>query len=140
MAGMPLGLIIIGAVLHFVSCRTIVIAIFYLSRLRVPRYGAILQFLNFVFLLVTFILCLARKYLLLPFSNRPTKCFTDKDLDAPHPFEVLFIIFAAAFALEEYTASRQHGWVSEYRHHTLSTSVNQASSLHCQREGTVILP
>ncbi|KAH9989483.1 hypothetical protein BJV77DRAFT_1151491 [Russula vinacea] len=63
-------------------------------RLRVPRYGAILEFLNFALLLVVFVLCLAHK-----------------DLDAPHPFEILFIVFAAAFALEEYTASRQHGWV-----------------------------
>jgi len=63
-------------------------------RLRVPRYGAILEFLNFAFLLVAFVLCLSYK-----------------NLDAPHPFEILFIIFAVAFALEEYTASRQHGWI-----------------------------
>jgi hypothetical protein len=63
-------------------------------RLRVPRYGAILEFLNFALLLVTFVLCLSYK-----------------NLDAPHPFEILFIIFAVAFALEEYTASRQHGWI-----------------------------
>ena len=29
-------------------------------------------------------------------------------------FEKLFIVFAAAFALEEYTASKEHGWGSEY--------------------------
>ncbi|KAH9998811.1 hypothetical protein BJV74DRAFT_187360 [Russula compacta] len=62
-------------------------------RLRVPRYGAVLEFLNFASLLVVFVLCLSYK-----------------DLDTPHLFEVLFIIFAAAFALEEYTASIEHGW------------------------------
>ncbi|KAH8980895.1 hypothetical protein EDB92DRAFT_1899322 [Lactarius akahatsu] len=62
-------------------------------RLRVPRYGAILEFLNFACLLVTFILCLFYK-----------------DLNTPNAFEVLFIVFAAAFALEEYTASVEHGW------------------------------
>lgn len=66
MAGMPLGLIIIGAVLH--SC---ILSYHrncsFISRLRVPRYGAILEFLNFAFLLVVFVLCLARKYLPLPF-------------------------------------------------------------------------
>jgi hypothetical protein len=52
----------------------------------------------------------------------PHQFITDKNLDAPHPFEILFIIFAVAFALEEYTASRQHGWISECRYHdTLST-------------------
>ncbi len=76
-----------------------------------------------------------------PFPNCLIKFITDKNLDALHPFEILFIIFAVAFALEEYTASRQHGWVSECRHHdTLSTSINQASSLHCQREHRTVLP
>ncbi|KAH9068507.1 hypothetical protein EDB83DRAFT_2506124 [Lactarius deliciosus] len=65
-------------------------------RLRVPRYGAILEFLNFTCLLVTFILCLFCSSL--AFSPY-------KDLNTPNAFEVLFIVFAAAFALEEYTAS-----------------------------------
>ncbi len=30
-------------------------------------------------------------------------------------FEKVFIIFATAFALEEYTASKEHGYTSEYR-------------------------
>ncbi|KAH9972144.1 hypothetical protein BGW80DRAFT_1474791 [Lactifluus volemus] len=62
-------------------------------RLRVPRYGAILEFLNFACLFVTFILCLSRK------RSPPL-----------HNYEILFIIFAAAFALEEYTTSIEHGW------------------------------
>ncbi|KAF8640326.1 hypothetical protein AX16_010221 [Volvariella volvacea WC 439] len=63
-------------------------------RLRVPRYGAILEFLNFVVLLLTFVLCL---------SNR--------DLNSVTPWECAFIIMASAFALEEYTAASEHGWI-----------------------------
>ncbi|KAI0707123.1 hypothetical protein C8Q76DRAFT_748084 [Earliella scabrosa] len=62
-------------------------------RLRVPRYGAILEFLNFALLLTTFLLCL----------------FT-KNLNEMNGFEKVFILFATAFALEEYTASKEHGW------------------------------
>ena len=36
-------------------------------RLRVPRYGAILEFLNFALLLTTFLLCLSSE---IPRSNR----------------------------------------------------------------------
>ncbi|KAH9063947.1 hypothetical protein EDB87DRAFT_1673307 [Lactarius vividus] len=71
-------------------------------RLRVPRYGAILEFLNFACLLVTFIFFLL-VYVLIG-------SITDKDLNTPNAFEVLFIVFAAAFTLEEYTASIEHGW------------------------------
>ena len=137
-AGMPLGSIIIGVVLHLCHCHIIVIVVS-LSRLRVPRYGAILEFLNFAFLLVAFVLCLSCKCLLLLSLIALTNFISDKDLDAPHPFEILFIIFAVAFALEEYTASRQHGWISEYRYHdTLSSCINQVSSLHCKREDRTI--
>ncbi|EPT01375.1 hypothetical protein FOMPIDRAFT_133127 [Fomitopsis schrenkii] len=62
-------------------------------RLRVPKYGAILEFLNFALLLTTFLLCL---------SNR--------EAGRMNAFEVVFIVFAAAFTLEEYTASKEHGW------------------------------
>ncbi|KZT73077.1 hypothetical protein DAEQUDRAFT_684684 [Daedalea quercina L-15889] len=62
-------------------------------RLRVPRYGAILEFLNFALLLTMFLLCL---------SNR--------EVGRMNAFEIVFIVFAAAFTLEEYTASKEHGW------------------------------
>ncbi|KAI0635594.1 hypothetical protein C8Q77DRAFT_1155382 [Trametes polyzona] len=62
-------------------------------RLRVPKYGAILEFLNFALLLTTFLLCLSKK-----------------DMNAMNVFELIFIVFATAFALEEYTASKEHGW------------------------------
>ena len=30
-------------------------------------------------------------------------------------YEIFFIIFAVSFALDEYTASREHGWNSKFR-------------------------
>ncbi|KAJ7659964.1 receptor-activated Ca2+-permeable cation channel [Mycena rosella] len=63
-------------------------------RLRVPKYGAILEFLNFACLLFTFVLCLS-----------------NQDLEKLTFWEVVFILFATAFALEEYTASTEHGWI-----------------------------
>ncbi|EMD33909.1 hypothetical protein CERSUDRAFT_107712 [Gelatoporia subvermispora B] len=62
-------------------------------RLRVPRYGAIMEFLNFALLLTTFLLCLS-----------------SRDVNYMNGFEIVFVIFALAFALEEYTASKEHGW------------------------------
>ncbi len=29
-------------------------------------------------------------------------------------FEIIFIVISSAFALEEYTASKEHGWTSEF--------------------------
>lgn len=37
----------------------------------------------------------------------------EQDKDAMNVFEVVFIIFASAFTLAEYTASQEHGWGSE---------------------------
>ncbi|OBZ72477.1 hypothetical protein A0H81_07646 [Grifola frondosa] len=62
-------------------------------RLRVPRYGAILEFLNFSLLMTTFLLCLA-----------------NREIDHMNAFEIVFIVFASAFTLAEYTASKEHGW------------------------------
>ncbi|KAL4263192.1 Transient receptor potential calcium channel [Pleurotus pulmonarius] len=63
-------------------------------RLRVPRYGAILEFMNFSVLLVTFVLCL--------FHQDPNKM---------NAWEATFILFASSFALQEWTASTEHGWI-----------------------------
>ncbi|KAJ7931371.1 receptor-activated Ca2+-permeable cation channel [Mycena leptocephala] len=63
-------------------------------RLRVPKYGAVLEFLNFACLLVTFLLCLS--------NQDPTQLTF---------WEIVFIVFATAFTLEEYTASTEHGWI-----------------------------
>ncbi|KAJ3573131.1 hypothetical protein NP233_g2623 [Leucocoprinus birnbaumii] len=62
-------------------------------RLRVPRYAAILEFLNFLILLVTFVLCQA--------NGDPAQIT---------PWEVVFMVFAFAQALGEYTAAAEHGW------------------------------
>ena len=43
-------------------------------------------------------------------------------------FEKVFIIFAAAFALEEYTASKEHGWTSE------------SPAIHFRRAGADVYP
>ncbi|TFK75140.1 receptor-activated Ca2+-permeable cation channel [Pluteus cervinus] len=63
-------------------------------RLRVPRYGAILEFLNFALLLLTFVLALS-----------------NQDMTTMTPWEMAFIVMASAFALEEYTAATEHGWI-----------------------------
>ncbi|KAL1744466.1 hypothetical protein HDZ31DRAFT_64060 [Schizophyllum fasciatum] len=63
-------------------------------RLRVPRYGAVLEFFNVGVLLFTFCLCILTK-----------------DNDKVTPGEILFIVFAASFALDEYTAATEHGWI-----------------------------
>ncbi|KAF9466490.1 receptor-activated Ca2+-permeable cation channel [Collybia nuda] len=63
-------------------------------RLRVPVYGAILEFLNFALLLLSLVLCL---------SNQDKAKLT--------PWEMIFILFAGAFTLEEYTSSTEHGWI-----------------------------
>ena len=81
-------------------------------RLRVPKYGAILEFCNFAVLLLLFLLCLSSKSVHLSCYNF-VNSIQDKDLTKMTPFEVMFIVFATAFALEEYTASKEHGWGSE---------------------------
>ncbi|THH07159.1 hypothetical protein EW145_g3575 [Phellinidium pouzarii] len=62
-------------------------------RLRVPKYGVILEFLNFVVLMLTFCLCLS-----------------NQDFAQLGKWEGTFIIFAMAFLLEEYAQAREHGW------------------------------
>lgn len=63
-------------------------------RLRVPRYSAILHFLNIAVLLLIFIAFLHSE-------------------DAAHVslWEGVFLVFATAFTLQEYTASREYGWL-----------------------------
>ncbi|KAF5327160.1 hypothetical protein D9619_004543 [Psilocybe cf. subviscida] len=63
-------------------------------RLRVPKYGTYLGFLNFSLLLFTFMMCLAKQ-----------------DRNHVTPWEVAFMILGSAFALEEYTAATEHGWI-----------------------------
>ncbi|KAL5526362.1 hypothetical protein ACEPAF_8085 [Sanghuangporus sanghuang] len=65
-------------------------------RLRVPKYGAVLEFLNFVVLMLTFWLCL---------SYQNAKHFGT--------WEGIFVVFALAFLLDEYAQAREHGWSSK---------------------------
>ncbi|KAG8817003.1 hypothetical protein FRC18_000730 [Serendipita sp. 400] len=62
-------------------------------RLRVPKYGQILEFISFTMLLLTFLLCLS-----------------NKKFDSINLYELIFIIFSLSFALGEYAACREHGW------------------------------
>ncbi|KZO94176.1 hypothetical protein CALVIDRAFT_528947 [Calocera viscosa TUFC12733] len=62
-------------------------------RLRVPRYRAIMEFLNYVALLGLLCLCLA-----------------NRDLERVNGYEAAFAIFAFGMVLDEYAASQEHGW------------------------------
>ncbi|KAG1825078.1 hypothetical protein EV424DRAFT_701665 [Suillus variegatus] len=60
-------------------------------RLRVPRYSAILHFVNIAVLLVVFLACIW-------------------NVSHVTPWESVFLVFAIAFTLQEYTASKEYGW------------------------------
>ncbi|KAF8688934.1 Receptor-activated Ca2 -permeable cation channel, partial [Rhizoctonia solani] len=62
-------------------------------RLRVPRYRGIMEFVDFAILLFLFVLCLHNK----SFSTMNWS-------------EIVFIIFAFGFLLDELTAALEHGW------------------------------
>lgn len=105
-------------------------------RLRVPRYGAMLEFMNFTFLLITFVICLSSEQLLSILSRDLANWFTlDADRARVHPTEIVFVTFAVAFILEEYTAQKEHGWTGMHPHLILYVmlSDNATSSLFCKR-------
>ncbi|KAG0708233.1 hypothetical protein DFH29DRAFT_893785 [Suillus ampliporus] len=62
-------------------------------RLRVPRYSAILHFVNIAVLLMVFLACL-----------------WSQDVSHVTLWESVFLGFAVAFTLQEYTASKEYGW------------------------------
>lgn len=62
-------------------------------RLRVPRYSAILHFVNIAVLLVVFLACI-----------------WTQDVSHVTLWESVFLVFAIAFTLQEYTASKEYGW------------------------------
>lgn len=62
-------------------------------RLRVPRYSAILHFVNIAVLLVVFLACI-----------------WTQDVSHVTLWESVFLVFATAFTLQEYTASKEYGW------------------------------
>ena len=55
---------------------------------------------------------------MLLFAETALITLSAKNLDAMNGFEKVFIVFAAAFALEEYTASKEHGWTSKLFPHS----------------------
>jgi hypothetical protein len=63
------------------------------TRLRIPKWRTWIEFLNFAILLVLFTWTLA-----------------DMDIDHPKVPEIMFIIFTLGFSLEEFAASKEHGW------------------------------
>jgi hypothetical protein len=63
------------------------------TRLRIPRWRAYIEFLNFAVLLALFTWNLA-----------------DKDITRVNLSEGLFIVFALGFALDEFAASNERGW------------------------------
>ena len=77
-----------------------------------PRYNAILEFMNFALLMITFCLCLACQFLLSFMLNskitNPSK--KDQTLDALGPYEIVFMVFAAGFVLNEYSQAMENGW------------------------------
>lgn len=84
------------------------------NRLRVPKYNAILEFLNFAMLMLSFCLCLSRKeFLRILCMMQLLISPVDQDLDHLGPWEMIFMVFAAGFILDEYAQAKEHGWSSE---------------------------
>ncbi|KAG1747063.1 uncharacterized protein EDB91DRAFT_1116028 [Suillus paluster] len=65
-------------------------------RLRVPRYSAILHFVNIAVLLMIFLACL-----------------WTQDVSHVTLWESVFLGFAVSFTLQEYTASKEYGWTTK---------------------------
>lgn len=81
-----------------------------------PYYGAILEFFNFALLLLTFVLCLSREFcdafsFVISYVRQRA---ADHDKTKMTLWEMMFILFAGAITLEEYTAATEHGWISKY--------------------------
>lgn len=67
-----------------------------------------------------------------PLNRAPS---IDQDKAQLTLWEVVFIVQASACALEEYTASTEHGWYSEWTTVLgLLTLIVIYDSLHCERE------
>ena len=46
-------------------------------------------------------------------------------------WESLFLVFAVAFTLQEYTAFKEYGWTSQYTSHRHILDSDEPRSLHC---------
>ncbi|KAK4686667.1 hypothetical protein P7C73_g3457, partial [Tremellales sp. Uapishka_1] len=67
-------------------------------RLRVPRWRKYLEFISFAILLGLFVATLA-----------------SRDFRKVTPIEVVFIVFTLGFTLDEFAASKEHGWTGMER-------------------------
>ena len=76
-------------------------------------------------------------------THRVLSVIADQNVETLHPFEIVFVLFAAAFALEEYTASKEHGWESEYasfrRHSRGSCTIYHSLHRQCEIRDAVPL-
>jgi hypothetical protein len=81
------------------------------QRLRVPKWRNALEFLSFGILLALFIATLASECLRGP---RDTELISRLAKNTRHigPVEIVFIVFVLGFTLDEFAASKEHGWTS----------------------------
>lgn len=63
------------------------------GRLRIPKYRAIIEFINFSILTALFVLAI-----------------THKNNHRVNGFELAFIIYTLGFSLDEFAATNEHGW------------------------------
>lgn len=105
-------------------------------RLRVPRYRSILEFVDFAILLFLFVLFLNSKPAVLLLLALADTLYRQKKFDYMVWPEILFIIFAFGFLLDEFTAAQEHGWTSAYSfrpaHRCIDTYlISQSTSRIC---------
>jgi len=83
------------------------------NSLRVPKYAACLEFVNFALLLFTFVMCLSSlSCCSWTIHISHLTMVIDEDGTQVTSWEAAFIVFAVAFTLAEYTSSTEHGWIS----------------------------
>lgn len=90
-------------------------------RLRVPRYSAILHFVNIAILLVVFLACI-----------------WTQDVSHVTLWESVFLVFAIAFTLQEYTASKEYGWAIYIANVISSLGLNPTAEVRFSRYGTFL--
>jgi hypothetical protein len=84
----------------------------YETRLRVPRYRFVLDFLRFVFLFLTYVICISSKLSGL-YHSEPHFVPSDRNLANWNLSELIFVTFALAFVFDEYASCFEYGWRSK---------------------------
>lgn len=107
------------------------------QRLRVPKWRKWLEFLSFGILLSLFVATLACESRRSPQTHSPHRhshvfdmcqsqrqskdeahyTFIVKELGRVHPVEGIFVVVTFGFMLEEFAASKEHGWTGEFTLH-----------------------